>query len=246
MESRKPVLGDHVRQGKVLKPPITQLGVFEETSWLQSTMPELLWIGLVFEKFDLKSSVELCLSVSQKAEAQAEGDSAASFALTSSFDALTDAGRSQVIKDLDESGELPMLREALAPLVSIYPECPLAFLASEELSDPSNVMPTFKDFLAGLYNKRARLPVLMQAQAVYTLGASGRLFIKEGSSLGNLDELRFYPHTTESKRVGASVCATCNMVVRHSLDGHDSGWASYFWRRGFEIDPCDYSLPYDL
>lgn len=246
MESKKPVLGDHVRQGKVLKPPITQLGVFEETSWIQSTMPELLWIGLVFEKFELKSSVELCLSLSQKAEAQAASDSAASFALTSSFDSLTDAGRSQVVKDLDESGELPMLREALAPLVSMYPECPLSFLASEKLPDPVQVMPTFKDFLASLYNKRDRLSVLMQAQAVYTLGASGRLFLKEGTSLGNLDELRFYPHTTESKRVGASVCAACNMFVRHSLDSHDSGWAAYFWRRSFEIDHCDYSLPYDL
>ena len=169
-----------------------------------------------------------------------------SFALTSSFDTLTDAAKNQLVDDLYVSGELVPLRNALDPLIALYPECPLSFLASEELPGPAEVMPTFKDFLAGLYNKRDRLPVLMQAQAVYTLGATRRLFIQEGTSLGNLDELRFYPHTTESKRVGASICATCNMVVRFSLDDHDSGWASYFWRRGFEIDHCEYSLPYDL
>lgn len=246
MKASKPVLGDHVRQGKVLKPPITQLGVFEETSWTQSTMPELLWIGLVFESLDLKSGVELCLSVSQKAEAQAESDNAPCFALTSSFDSLTDAGREQLVKDLDASGQLSLLRQAIDPLASMYPECPLAFLVSEDLPDLVEVIPVFKEFLAGLYNKRDRLPVLMQAQAVYTLGASGRLFIKEGTSLGNLDELRFYPDTDESRRVGAGICAACNMFIRHSLDIHDSGWAAYFWRRSFELDKCEYLLPYDL
>ncbi|WP_456428198.1 hypothetical protein [Rhodocaloribacter sp.] len=246
MKANKPVLGDHVREGKVLKPPITQLGRFKETSWTRSTMPELLWIGLVFDRLDLKPGVELCLSVSQKAEAQAESDSAQCFALTSSFDSLTDVGRDKLIKDLDASGQLSVLRQALDPLASMYPECPLAFLASESLPDPAEVTPAFKGFLAGLYNKRGRLPVLMQAQAVYSLGASGRLFIKEGTSLGNLDELRFYPHTAESKRVGASICAACNAIVGQSLDSHDSGWAAYFWQRGFELDQCEYSLPYDL
>ncbi|MEO1074762.1 MAG: hypothetical protein AAFX41_02220 [Bacteroidota bacterium] len=246
MKPKKTVLGDHVRKGKVLKPPITQVAEIGETSWLRSTMPELLWIGLIFDKLDLKSGVELCLSVSQKAAAQAASESSVSFALTSSFDTLTDAGKSQLVGDLNDSGELALLREALDPLVSLYPECPLSFLASEELPDPAEVMQAFKGFLAGLYNKRDRLPVLMQAQAVYTLGASGRLRIQEGSSLGNLDELRFYPHTEESKRVGAGICAACNMFVRFSLDDYDAGWAAYFWRRGFELDGCDYSLPYKL
>lgn len=244
MKAEKPILGDHTRKGKVLIPPITQLGVFEAISWTGSTMPELLWIGLVFNKFDLKSGVELCLSVSQKAADRAEASNEICFALASAFDTLSPEAKKLTAQDLKVSGEIIQLRSAIDSLVSLYPECPLSFLASSDLPEPSTVIPEFKELLSTLFNKRGRLPVLMQAQAVYTLSASGRLVIQEGSSLGNLDELRFYPSTTESKKVGAGICAACNVLAGQSLKCHDSGWAPYFWRRGFELDDCEYELPY--
>lgn len=247
MPTKKDILGDHVRQGKVFKPPLSQFNIVDKFSWTKVTMPELLWIGLVFERFGMKESVDLCLSLAQEAEAEAEDGKGFCFAFTSSFDVLDNAQREAVRNELETSTKLSRLRTALKPLVRLYPGCPLRFLFDEDLEmDAAPNLDYFKTFLGSLFNKRDRTPVLMQAQAVYTLGASGRLFIKEGTSLGNLDELRLYPNTPESKKVGALVCAACNMLVGQTLEEHDSGWAKYFWERGYELDDCEYELPYEI
>lgn len=248
MSKKKAVLSDHVRQGKVFKPPMSQLGVFEATSWRETTMPELLWIGLVLDRFELKHSIDLTLSLAQEAETRSSDRKALCFAFTSSYDVLSARDKAELSSTLMKKGELDPLREALAPMKWFYPECPLTFLYEGDsmfLNPPPTALSDFKRFLAGLYNKRGRVSVLMQAQAVYMLGMAGRLFIQQGTSLGDLNALSAYPDTTESLKVGASVCAACNMLVRTSLEAHDSHWADYFWDCSFEMDGCEYDLPYE-
>lgn len=245
---KKSVLGDHHREGKVFKPPMSQLGVFEETSWTETTMPELLWIGLVFDSYDTPRAIELALSLAEISEERYTGAEGPVFAFASSYAALGKAEQDSVRKHLSEE-EVMLLRNALETLICFYPECPLDFLFE---SKPSAVdldtgsLERFKKFVASLYDKRGRAAVFMQAQAVYILGMAGRLFIKEGLSLGDLNELRSYPETRESKKVGASVCAACNMLVRMSHSEHDSNWSDYFWARGFELENCQYDLPYEI
>jgi hypothetical protein len=87
-QPRRRVLSDHTREGKIFKTPFTKLGPFEETSWLRTTMPEMLWIGLLLSANSLRTGVEFCLSCSKSARKSVGDDSPLWFAAMSSFDAL--------------------------------------------------------------------------------------------------------------------------------------------------------------
>jgi len=243
------VLEDHTREGTVFKPPMSQYGPFEETNWRTTTVPELIWLGLVLDKYDLRSAIDLGLSVAVAVRNTSSKDDVFCFAFMSSFDVLDSTECDKVRKELERKKKLSRIRSALAPLVYFYPECPLSFLFEEDASDRGigdDSLSNFSAFLDKLYDKRSRLSVLMQAQAVYIFGTSGRLHIVEDSNLQNIDELKNYPDTKESRAVGASICATCNVLVGQSLEKYNSGWDNYFWRRGFEIDECKYELPYEI
>jgi hypothetical protein len=60
MSKKKPVLGDHKKQGKVLIPPFTYLvGPLQDVSWISTMIPELCWIALIHEKHGSRHAVEL-------------------------------------------------------------------------------------------------------------------------------------------------------------------------------------------
>jgi hypothetical protein len=65
-DSGNRLLSDHTREGKVLKPPLSRLPL-RETSWVERTMPELLWIGLLQEVHGLAYGVDLSLALAEAA-----------------------------------------------------------------------------------------------------------------------------------------------------------------------------------
>ena len=107
-----------------------------------------------------------------------------------------------------------------------------------------NFLASLEVLVADLTYKRGRRAVLMQANALYLLGSQGKLFIKKGLSLGNFEALKDYPDTEESRKVGASMCASSAMVV--TLPGNDDlnvwRWPKYFWKRNLEQLPITFDV----
>lgn len=252
-QKKKPksgILSDHTKVGKVFKPPLlTQLGKLEETSWVKSTLPELFWIGLILENCGLRSGIDLCLALAREAQKIQSEDKNNWFAATSSYTALTAHSKNIVCQRLSDLNKLQPIRKALSSLIYFYPKCPLAFLFKDlviNISVEEDALTEFKEILASMYFKRDRLPILVQAQGIYIALVAQTLRIPQGSEIANLEAVTDYPDTEESLRVGASVCATCNMLIGMTLQESNSSWSDYFWQRGFEIDNCEYQLPYDL
>jgi len=248
-KSNKGVLSDHKRVGKVFKPPLTHLGRFEETNWLQYTMPELLWIALLLEKCGLRNGVDLCLELALEAQKLEDGDSKCWFAATSSYSALTGENKNILRKKLSGYSKLKYIQDALEPLIHFYPKCPLSFLFEDEdmnESMGSRELSSFKEILSSMYSKRDRLPILVQTQGVYIALVSQKLRITKDSAMANLEAVLDYPNSEESLRIGATVCATCNMLIGELPEEGAKEWPNYFWQRGFELEDCEYQLPYDL
>lgn len=251
MNQKKPksgILSDHTKVGKVFKPPLMQLEKLEETSWVKSTLPELLWIGLILENCGLQSGVDLCLALAREAQKIQSEDQNNWFAATSSYTALTAHSKNIVRQRLLELNKSQPIRKALSSLIYFYPECPLAFLFKDfvmDLSVEEDALTEFKEILASMYSKRDRLPIWVQ-EGVYIALVAQKLHVPQESGIANLEAVTDYPDTEESLRVGASVCAICNMLIGMTLQESNSGWSDYFWQRGFEIDNCEYQLPYDL
>jgi hypothetical protein len=150
---------------------------------------------------------------------------------------------------LSETNELADIERALAPLVHFYPECPYRHLFEDqpiELPDKTAALRSFKGVLESLYVKQGRAATLVQGTAVYIALVTGKVMLTESVSLGNLEAITDYPQTEESQGVGASVRAMCNFLIGNSSGKSDARWAEYFWNRGFELESCDYNLPYQL
>jgi hypothetical protein len=248
-ESNSEVLGDHTREGKLLKPPLSRLPL-EETSWAEQTLPELLWIGLLQKKYGLARGVALSLALADTAnQAKANTSSKLWFAATSSYAALEEGEWDRVRRMLRDSGKLDEVARALTPLLYFYPGCPFTQLLTytpPRPSDEDQALRGLKNLLESLFNKYERDAVLTQATAVYIALATGKLTLAGSTNLENLESVKEFPHTEESRMVAASVRSTCNFLIGMAVEQFDSGWALYFWKRGFEIDSCEYELPYEL
>ena len=247
LSNKYDILQDHVRHGRIFKPPLRQLGRVEETKWYETTMPELLWIGMVLDHYPLTTGIDISCQLVQEAENVEEHNDGLHFASISSYDALSEDAKASLTRTLSDKGILELLKNALMQMPLLYPECPINFFYQDNSKSAGLDGYADIDYMKGLverlFPKRDRLPVLVQAQAVYTLAAVGRLKIAQGVSLGNLNALASYPNTDESRKVAASVCATCNMIIPMSLETHDAGWSRYFWKRNFEITDCEYEEP---
>lgn len=244
---RNEPLSDHIREGKVFRTPLSRLPL-RETSWVKQTMPELLWIGLLQEIHGLAYGVDLSLALAEAAiQAKPNAPNSLWFTDTSSYAMLQESEWHEIQRVLIESDKLSDIKRALVSLVYFYPECPYVHLFAdipEEPPDKVAALNNFKATLESLYGKQERAATLVQGTTAYIALATGRVALMESVSLGNLEALTDYPRTEESQKIGASVRAMCNFLAGNSLGTSDFDWSEYFWDRGFELEPCQYELPY--
>jgi hypothetical protein len=82
----------------------------------------------------------------------------------------------------------------------------------------------------------------MQAQALYMGFVLGKLHVKRGLAVADFPEVEHYPSTELSKKVGASICATVNMLAGSMLPKYaEDVWVQYFWRRSLALRPLNFS-----
>jgi hypothetical protein len=238
----KKILTDYKQQGKTFIPPfIHKLGPLQEIAWVETMIPELVWIALIQEHYGHPKGVSLITSMTRIARKCAPSEKMRIFATISSFREMTSHEQLGLQSELGASGELFEIQKSLTPLVVFYPECPLRFLFSTipSLTDEGNKhLENFKTLVAGLYEKTSRNTMMVQATAVWLAFDSGVLKVFEGLSLANFPEIEKYPNTELSQRVAGSIRATVPMIFTEHQYPASSNWPRYFWNRGFEIDRC--------
>lgn len=232
---RAPLLADHKRLGKKLVPPLMQLGNLQLTSWVEVGLPESIWMGVLHEKLGHAEGVQLGLTVTKAIDSVARQF----VSLTSEFADVQPehlaAARAQ-LSDRDRA----RLDDALLPFVRLYPECPLAPLVTAGTTHDARYIEDFKLFLAEMIQRTSRTATLAQASVLYFALVQGRLQVFKGSSLTHIADIEAYPDTPESRQVASSVRATLNMYFQRQSDA-TMLWPRYFWNRGFELEPCDFS-----
>jgi len=236
------VLLDHKLIGKRFVPPMLEVtGGMAFVNWVEQMLPELLWLGLLNARHSTKGpSLAVAL---MKAGTDATGDSPKDwFATTSSYLRLSEEQRGTVVSSLLQTGDLEPIREAIAQLVSFYPECPLGFLFTDRspavLEQYRPDIKAFKTTLFSLMNRWDRPATLAQASAVYLGFVSGKLKVMEGMALANFPEIAKFPTTEESQIIAGSVRAAVSMLFGIHQGSKASTWSVYFWNRGFELQPC--------
>jgi hypothetical protein len=238
---KQQILLDHKKVGKKYIPPlIHHMGSpLKETSWVKQSLPELLWIALLNYRYGYVQGADLSLSLA-KAVKKITGKNEW-YAPMSSFSSLTKKERLLIIEELKREGKIKNLSIGLAPLNSLYPRSPLAFISipkgAEE--DKEVYLSIIKNSLTDLYDKRTKEATFTQANAVYICFVLGKLQVSSKTSLANFPEIENYPLTEESKKIAAFVRATINGFIGMDLGDDLTDWQNYFWNRGLEIEACE-------
>lgn len=243
VKRRKGVLSDHKRVGKKLLPPfVSTLGPLTGVSWVRTVMPELLWIALLQRSAGVRRGAELSLTLS-RAASEACRKKREWFGKISDFARLTaDEGR-DVRWKLFEGHALESIQIALRPLLRLYPECPVGFLAEQGPTDEDpdrSLIERVKGLLGALYDKTEPEAIFVQATFLYLAFVGGKLRVAKGLALAEFPRVEEYPRTEMSRRVAAAIRSAVPMLFVGPSRETPVTWSAYFWNRGLELEECSF------
>lgn len=235
---RQRVLEGHRRRGKRFVPPFLEYMNLSETSWLDDLLPELIWIGLIMDRFDKKRGAKLCVELAKAASACSDAAPGA-FAFVSEYTRLSSGEKQCVIDQLTQSGVFNEFGDALRVLAVYYPECPLSFIWSQQEppTDDVDSLRKLKVLIGELANRLGNPATFVQATAVYVYFLTNKLKVFEGSALADFTAIEDYPNTEASEKVAAMIRA----LITGSTGPLDlsADWRNYFWNRGLNIELCE-------
>ena len=232
-------LADHRKVGNKYIPPLTaELGPLTEIRWVNDLVPEFVWLALLSTRYGPKMGTDLARRLALAANAARGAKRKAWFALTSAYAELDPSERDVVVAKLEADGAAQQIREALTPLLTLYPECPLRFLFVDLPQSGNDSLEDFKTVLESIFDKGDIAGTFAQATAVYIAFVSDMLRVFKGLALANFPAIEDFPNTEESQRVASSVRSTVLIFYSHFKTDHSTAWISYFWKHGLDLDDC--------
>lgn len=230
------VLSDHRRDRTKFIPPFADsLGdQLQPVNWLYEEVPELLWVGLLFEKHTPPRAMEITEEFAQTAQDLfGEGEYVFSF----EYDKLSDDDFQEMRDSLAEE-TVNDFSTAVAPLAYHYPSFPQSPLVGAVSDFDEDSLGILQEVVNEMADRRSRRSMLVQTSYIYTALATDQVMLSEGVEIGDINDIMDYPDTDESRRL-ASVVRAATKAMRGSRGEDDrSDWASRFWERGFEISDC--------
>lgn len=242
-EKDKKVLADYKKVGTTFVPPmIHRVGPWDFTSWSSQTLPELIWWDVLIDRVSHRFAATVAGEIAKYFKAKDKNK--CWWAFISDYAQLGADDTRDLKEHLKRANVLGQLIESLVDFLNLYPACPISRFLDQP---PTGVVDTgylqrFTDRMRELENKRSRSGVLVQAQAIYLGFVLGKLHVREGLALADFPEVEKYPSTELSKQVGASICASVNMMAGNMLPKFsEDAWVQHFWQRSLDLCPLDFS-----
>lgn len=133
MGKRKPILSDHKRvKSKLVAPFNAAFGPMREVSWINTMIPELLWIALVQEKYGPRRGVEIITAFTRDIRASDPSRQEVIWAAAGKYASIS-AAEIQTIVQARGKAYTEDLCTALTPLASWYPAHPLNALFRSDM-----------------------------------------------------------------------------------------------------------------
>lgn len=235
------VLGTYRKVGRKFVPPMLQAFQFDHVSWASHTLPELIWWDVIADKISHRFAAKVAGEIGEYFKGAENRKHW--WAFISDYSQLSEDRAGGLRQHLSRTNVLSPLRESLTDFLDLYPKCPISSLLDGRPSGVVDVgyLIRFENRLEKLQDKRSRSGVLIQAQALYLGFVLGKLRVKKGLALADFPEVEHYPNTEKSKIVGASICATVNMLAGTMLPRYqEDSWVQYFWKRSLDLRPLNF------
>jgi hypothetical protein len=241
MTARTPILADHRRvRSRLITPFNDMFGPIHDVSWINTMIPELLWIALIQDMHGSRRGVEIITAFTRDVRASSADRSTVIWAAAGKFTAIPgDVLRAIVSGSSEHYAE--DLRDALRPLAAWYPSHPLKLLPAGETPDASaDELAYLKRMVATFFDRSCKAAMMTQATAVWLAFDADRLKVAPDLSLAQFPRIEEYPDTELSLRIAGSIRAALNQFFGDTnIMASDSGWPAAFWNCGLAIAPCE-------
>lgn len=237
---KKAVLADHQRKGKRLIPPMMRMLNITETSFRDSKIPELIWISAVFARAPNKAAVDGVVEFLIACRKAISSDDSPHLSFLGNFDRLSDEQKQIINSDQECQRRIAFLRPLLWHHHALLENYPLAFIFPDRPQfERAEAIERLKQDVDGLLDRYSPHATKVQTTAVYSMMATGKMFVHERINLPDMNSIFTSPESEDAKRVGSFIRATLNGGAELVLESEKSaGWADSFWAQTFVLEGC--------
>ena len=222
-----PILDDHKRDRKKLIPPMMSLTGMQSVSTLDTILPEIIWVGLVIDRYGLRRGINLVTE---------------SLKNLWSYDEITNWYRfSEICKNpegfLRGAGEknIVQMGEVFSSFKEVYDWEDLGW-SSSSLSGLEH-----RDRIVRTVSKcadRFGQPYLtILATVIHAMGVSGKMQFPQGA-LPNIEAIVSDWGTDEAEMAACSLRACSLAFFPHDQREQSDEWCRHFWRVNYSISGC--------
>lgn len=242
--SKNKILKGYKQIGKRFIPPMMTLGEFKEVSWNNEILPELIWFGILNEKFGVHRGIDLGVKISKEAAEIFDKKEPTNFAFLSSYKFLNKIQKKVIIESLMKKNILETFRYGLNTFYDLFPDFPLNFLFNEPPRKVTEYdVSDFKKFIPQYFDRRNKPAMLIQANAEYIPAICGQVFYLEKVGAPNLESIVKQFGSDEEKKASSQVRAYVNFNYGSQKELLTNQWPKYFWNRCFQMEQLILELP---
>lgn len=237
---KKQILAGHKRVGKRFIPPMMQIPMRVDTSYVNDMLPELIWIGLINERVGYVRGARIIEKVFLAVDAQKVNGQEGNYALMSSFNKLTTDQKTAITEVLRKEGVLDIIQNSIAPLILLYDDCPLTFLGPPTNTYSQEDLISIMKLCVGKTIDRYDTPGIV----LYGAMLLARLVTKTIKFPADMDLPDFNSvidshGSEEAKRAAGFMRA--NGLAEFGMMKVGNSWAKHFWDKNFELNPCEFA-----
>ena len=229
------ILNDYKKVGNKLISPINQISNIKKTSWEDNILPELIWIALLIQTNGYnRNTSQIIEQIADFARINFPNDKI----LTCSDFIILDAEMKYKLLKIFPATDIHILDIAFRNFTYYFPDFPLSsFTNKKNTSEFTYSLEPIKNLMREFIDKYSKLSTQVLSMAVYLLSLQGKLLFTSGKLVPNIESVKDYPDTDESRNTAASLRAMSFMLV-HS-ENKINNWNNDFWMRSCSLDACE-------
>ena len=234
----KPRIESYKKTGKKLVPPLASYPYISPIDYNASILPNLLWIEAVRDFYGDQRFISVIYTFLDMLDDSCKEISETISGLVQSFDYVPSSTRIAFVNNNPKVVQSAVI-EPFANVLSLYPRCPMAWLASHyhgELPkfDLDSTLSSLKRWTRNLIDRTGQNSNMARAVVFARYLKDGKLKLPVDKEL--IDELVRYPNCKDRKLTESWIRSMTNLVW--DSDIQNSTWGQDFWETNGRISIC--------